>query len=88
MNALRMLCLIRSTVYSLFLVFLAPTGEVRASTCPNLPEQVVVYFGNGINTSPDSARRSRDLLRDNLGTAYKDQTLRYDTAYNADVFGC
>lgn len=61
---------------------LAP-AHAQVNTCPVLPQQVVVYFGNGINTNQESARRSRDLLRDNLGTTYNNRTLRYDTAYNA-----
>lgn len=58
-------------------------AQAQVNTCPALPQQVVVYFGNGINTDQRSARRSRDLLRDNLGTTYNNKTLRYDTAYNA-----
>lgn len=58
-------------------------AHAQVNICPVLPQQVVVYFGNGINTSPESARRSRDLLRDSLATTYNNRTLRYDTAYNA-----
>lgn len=83
MKALRMFLSIRSAASALFVVLMACLGGAEAGTCPSHPHQVVVYFGNGINTSPESARRSRDLLRDNLGTTYNDKALRYDTAYNA-----
>jgi len=53
------------------------------SSCPTLPQQVVVYFGNGILASPESSRRSMLLLRVNLGASYNNKTLRYDLAYNA-----
>lgn len=53
------------------------------SACPVLPQQVVVYFGNGINTDPESADRSMILLERQLGTSYNNKTIRYDTAYNA-----
>jgi len=54
-----------------------------AQTCPQLEHQVVIYFGNGINTSPISAESSLRRLRNNLGDVYNNKKLRYDIAYNA-----
>lgn len=83
MKALRMLRPIRSAACTLFMVLMACLGGAQAGTCSSHPHQVVVYFGNGINTSPESAERSMLLLRRNLGTTYNDKALRYDLAYNA-----
>lgn len=67
--------------FFLVLISLSPVWA-QNSICPILPQQVVVYFGNGINTDRESAERSMTLLGDNLGTTYNNKTIRYDTAYN------
>lgn len=66
-----------------FTFFYLSAVWAQNSACPALPQQVVVYFGNGINTDQRSAERSMTLLSKNLGTTYNNKTIRYDTAYNA-----
>ena len=50
--------------------------------CPKPKQDVVIYFGNGIDTTEKSARRSKDRLREELGDTYNGATLRYDLSYN------
>jgi hypothetical protein len=52
------------------------------TTCPRPKQDVVIYFGNGIDTSPENAKRSQKTLQESLGTTYNGATLRYDLAYN------
>jgi len=51
-------------------------------TCPVPDKTVVIFFGNGINTTNRSAQESLKTLQDELGDTYNGQTLRYDLAYN------
>ena len=50
--------------------------------CQAAPEKFHVVFGNGILTTVEGARDSRDELKLNLGTSYAGQEIDYDLAYN------
>lgn len=52
-------------------------------TCADPSKNVIIFFGNGIQTDQKSARQSLDRLTRDLGTTYNGQTIRYDLAYNA-----
>ena len=52
------------------------------TACPKPKQDIVVYFGNGIDTSRRNAVRSLNKLIETLGTTYNGATLRYDLAYN------
>jgi hypothetical protein len=59
----------------------ALTTTFAQQTCTP-PQNTVIFYGNGINTAPDKARDSLDLLQTGLGDTYNGQTLSYDLAYN------
>ena len=52
-------------------------------SCSDPSKNIAVFFGNGIQTDQNSAQASLKLLKNELGTAYNGQTIRYDLAYNA-----
>ena len=63
-------------------ILLYTTFSLAQQTCPLPDKNVVIFFGNGINTIPESADASLRILRRTLGDTYNSQTLRYDLAYN------
>lgn len=65
-----------------FLLLVSVTAFAQ-QTCFDSTKNVVIFFGNGIQTSKVSAQRSLQSLRDEFGTTYNSQNLRYDLAYNA-----
>jgi hypothetical protein len=65
------------------LVITLPTFAQQTCTPP---QKTVIFFGNGINTTPDEADESRDILRKQLTDTYNGQSLKYDVAYN-DTYG-
>jgi hypothetical protein len=68
-------------VLTLF-VFVCNSISFAQVTCPKPQQDVVIYFGNGIDTDRESATRSSNELQRALGTTYNNATLRYDLAYN------
>lgn len=70
------------SIFSTFFLLLITDFSSAQQTCP-LPEQkVVIFFGNGINTTRPSATAAFEALSDELGMTYNGQTLHYDVAYN------
>jgi hypothetical protein len=52
------------------------------TTCFTPLQSIVIFFGNGIATSPESAKRSAVALQRTIGDSYNGQKVRYDLAYN------
>ena len=52
------------------------------TSCPTPQQKAVIFFGNGIATTRESAKSSLNLLRLTIGDTYSGQSLRYDLAYN------
>lgn len=66
-----------------FLVLLFNTTLATAQNTCYVPDQsVAIFFGNGIDTSEESAERSLNRLRDEIGATYNGRKVRYDLTYN------
>lgn len=68
--------------FAAFLLLMMCFFTHAQNTCPVPPQSVVVFFGNGIDTTPRAAQRSLDQLQTAIGDTYNDQKIRYDLAYN------
>jgi hypothetical protein len=55
---------------------------LAANVCVIPKDSTVIYFGNGINTTRESAKTSLLALVDGLGSEYNGQNLEYAIAYN------
>jgi len=71
----------RNILFCVCLYLLNPVSFAQQN-CPIPDSNVVIFFGNGINTRPESADASLRILKRTLGDTYNGQTLRYDLAYN------
>lgn len=69
-------------ILSLLLLLISVTGFAQ-QTCSDPAKNIVIFFGNGIQTSERSAQRSLAAISREFGTTYNGQTIRYDLAYNA-----
>lgn len=70
-------------IFILFFISLLPwTHAFGQGQCPQPESNVVVYFGNGILTTRNSAERSLSLLKDELGSDLNSQRISYALAYN------
>lgn len=72
---------ILSSIVAVMLTF-APIISFAQTQCPAPEQEAVIFFGNGIDTTPDSAESSLNELRLELGDTYNNHKLRYDLAYN------
>jgi hypothetical protein len=66
----------------LSLLFTIPCGVFAEPACPKQNVEVVIFYGNGIDTTRESAQQSLDELKKSLGNTYNSQPLQYDLAYN------
>ena len=68
-------------ILCVILFFLSHTIFAQQS-CSPLEARATIFFGNGINTTSESAAVSRRKLQEELGSSYNGIALSYGVAYN------
>jgi hypothetical protein len=71
----------KNFILALFLLILTESS-LAGSICTTPELSAVIYFGNGINTTRNSATSSLDRLSKELGDDYNGHKLEYALAYN------
>jgi hypothetical protein len=69
-------------IFSLLLLLTSLPGFAQQA-CSDTTKNIAIFFGNGIQTSQESAKKSLDAVKREFGLTYNGQTIRYNLAYNA-----
>jgi hypothetical protein len=69
-------------IFITLLLLTVMSHSLAANVCNVPQDSAVIYFGNGVNASRESAISSVHLLMDNIGSEYNGQRLEFAVAYN------